>query len=237
MNVTAWEGRPRAYISHNVSRCKASYVASAACRQYELAFMFSLLSRLWLAEYCKYRLSSRSTSLAAQDFLVERKTADGDASGTSPSPDGASTSGLVDVNDTGFEWEFKPPVERLASKEREPSLEFSTPNTDDESAGTPKALSKAASGQQPDLGMVPLQEPGKGAPVAGPRSSCITTSPLVQTASIGASSMDVRSPGVDFPTIGVASTAATSGERPEQQEPLGGDIDRKGALLAVLVSL
>ncbi|KAG2490825.1 hypothetical protein HYH03_010746 [Edaphochlamys debaryana] len=98
-------------------------------------------------EYSKYRLSSRSTSLAAQDFPSERKTTDGEASPPPHSPDGLSTSGnnaAVDAADIALEWEFKPPL--MQEESREPSLEFSTPNSDDEGAGTPTAVSVSAGG-------------------------------------------------------------------------------------------
>ncbi|GFR50340.1 hypothetical protein Agub_g12549 [Astrephomene gubernaculifera] len=100
-------------------------------------------------EYTKYRLSSHSTSLAAQDFTADRKLTDGEASGAPPSPDAASTSCHVGASaaasDAAIEWEFKPPVDRLVEGTREPSLEFSTHTTDvEESAGTLKALGLAA---------------------------------------------------------------------------------------------
>ncbi len=107
---------------------------------------------LALPEYSKYRLSSRSTSLAAQDFPPERKQ-DADTplgSQAPPSPDGGqSSSGRgAAVPDAAEEeqWEFKPPLDRQFSRSRAPSLEFSTPNTDDEGPGTPTASGTPAGG-------------------------------------------------------------------------------------------
>lgn len=104
------------------------------------------------AEYSKYRLTSRSTSLAAQDFPPERKQDGEHALGSQapPSPDGGqSSSGRgATVPDAAEEeqWEFKPPMDRQFSHSREPSLEFSTPNTDDEGPDTPTASGTPAGG-------------------------------------------------------------------------------------------
>ncbi|GLC52975.1 hypothetical protein PLESTB_000694600 [Pleodorina starrii] len=195
-------------------------------------------------EYSKYRLSSRSTSLAAQDFPADRKTTDGDASGAPPSPDGASTSGniggsFVDTADAGLEWEFKPPVDRLAKREREPSLEFSTPNTDDESAGTPKALSLAASGAQPDLSSSASPgQPGPSPEVAeDPSEGSAASGRHSRTGEVAAATLDVPAFAVVPPVPAEAGAATASSQQPSQQGPQAETMDRKDSSQVVAHSI
>ncbi|GIL55001.1 hypothetical protein Vafri_10672 [Volvox africanus] len=191
-------------------------------------------------EYLKYRLSSRSTSLAAQDFPAERKTTDGDASGAPPSPDGASTSGinigLPDATDVVLEWEFKPPIDRLIDGVREPSLEFSTANTEDESAGTPKALSLSGSGQHPDARNTTLQEPGPQAGVASSYGSISkpACTQLTLTGSVGVESIGLPSLGMDSPMVLGADATGASAEQPA---PQADGIDRKDSSHVVAHSI
>ncbi|PNH07069.1 hypothetical protein TSOC_006510 [Tetrabaena socialis] len=119
-------------------------------------------------------LKALGTGWVEGDFAsasaFERKSATdgGEASPAPRSPDAAASTSAsaaaaaITEEDVALEWEFKPPVvDRLLTDSREPSLEFSTPNSDDEGAGTPTAAPTPSSG-----GSGPVLPPGEGGDAA-----------------------------------------------------------------------